>query len=82
MKRELRESSKDYMQQLGLIDAIRRLGIEHHFEVEIDEALQNIFEKFDGYCKDNDDMYITVLGFRLRGNLILEFHVILVPGPI
>ncbi|KAG8370746.1 hypothetical protein BUALT_Bualt13G0015600 [Buddleja alternifolia] len=65
MKRELRESSKDYMRQLGLIDAIQRLGIEHHFEVEIDEALQNIFEKFDDYCKDNEDMYITALGFRL-----------------
>ncbi|KAG8385137.1 hypothetical protein BUALT_Bualt03G0010500 [Buddleja alternifolia] len=65
MKRELKETSNDYMQQLRMIDAIQRLGIEYHFEVEIDQALQNIFQKFHDYCKDNDDLYITALGFLL-----------------
>ncbi|KAG8388762.1 hypothetical protein BUALT_Bualt02G0159000 [Buddleja alternifolia] len=65
MKRELKKTSNDYMRQLKMIDAIQRLGIEYHFEEEIDEALENVFEKFHDYCKENQDMYITALGFRL-----------------
>ncbi|KAG8367758.1 hypothetical protein BUALT_Bualt16G0106100 [Buddleja alternifolia] len=65
MKRELKEISNDYVRQVRMIDAIQRLGIGYHFEDEIDDALQNIFEKFDDCCNDNDDMYITALGFRL-----------------
>lgn len=48
-----------------MVDAIQRLGIEYHFEEEINEALQNLFENFDDYCKDNHDLYTTALSFRL-----------------
>ncbi|KAL8508359.1 hypothetical protein ACS0TY_018821 [Phlomoides rotata] len=48
-----------------MVDAIQRLGIEYHFEKEIDEALQDLFAKFDDYCKHNHDLYTTSLAFRL-----------------
>ncbi|KAL8512954.1 hypothetical protein ACS0TY_019206 [Phlomoides rotata] len=64
VKRELKEALNDYTRQLKMVDAIQRLGIEYHFEQEIDDALQNVSEKFDDYCKNNNDLYTTSLGFR------------------
>ncbi|PIM97089.1 hypothetical protein CDL12_30448 [Handroanthus impetiginosus] len=66
MRRELKEASNiDYMRQLRMVDSIQRLGIAYHFEEEIDQSLQDVFEKFDDYFKDKDDMYTTALSFRL-----------------
>ncbi|KAL0442351.1 UNVERIFIED_CONTAM: Bifunctional sesquiterpene synthase 1 [Sesamum latifolium] len=65
MKRELTEASNDYMRQLQMVDAIQRLGIAYHFKEEIDQALQNLFETFHDYCKENHDLYSTALSFRL-----------------
>ncbi|KAL8512755.1 hypothetical protein ACS0TY_019039 [Phlomoides rotata] len=65
VKREVKEASNDYMRQLEMVDAIQRLGIQYHFEEEIDKVLQNLFKKFDNYCKDNHDLYTTALSFRL-----------------
>ncbi|KAL8508351.1 hypothetical protein ACS0TY_018813 [Phlomoides rotata] len=65
VKRELKEALNDYTRQLKMVDAIQRLGIEYHFEEEIEEALQNVLEQFDDYCKNNHDMYTTALSFRL-----------------
>ncbi|PIN01472.1 Alpha-copaene synthase [Handroanthus impetiginosus] len=53
------------MRQLRMVDSIQRLGIAYHFEEEIDQCLQDLFEKFDDYFKDKDDMYTTALSFRL-----------------
>ncbi|KAL8508344.1 hypothetical protein ACS0TY_018807 [Phlomoides rotata] len=65
VKRELKEALNDYMRQLEMVDAIQRLGIGYHFEQEIEEALQNVLEQFDDYCKHNHEMYTTALSFRL-----------------
>lgn len=65
VKEELKEASTDVVGLLKLVDAMQRLGIAYHFEVEIDRALQNLSEIFEDFCKDNDDMYTTALGFRL-----------------
>nr|QXY08397.1 delta-cadinene synthase [Leonurus sibiricus] len=65
VRRELKEASNDYLRQLKMVDAIQRLGVEYRFEDEINEALQNIFEKFDKYCIDKHDLYVTALSFRL-----------------
>ncbi|XP_057796351.1 bifunctional sesquiterpene synthase 1-like [Salvia miltiorrhiza] len=65
LKRELKELSSHYIPLLKLVDAIQRLGIEYHFEQEIDEALQNLSQNFHDYCKQNPDIYPTALGFRL-----------------
>ncbi|KAK4399507.1 Bicyclogermacrene synthase [Sesamum angolense] len=65
MKRGLKEVSNDYMRQLQMVDAIQRLGIAYHFKEEIDQALQNLFETFHDYCKENHDLYSTALSFRL-----------------
>ncbi|KAL8512340.1 hypothetical protein ACS0TY_018716 [Phlomoides rotata] len=65
VKRELKEASIDYVRQLKMVDAIQRLGIEYLFQEEIDEALQNLSEKFDDFCKDKHDLYTTALSFRL-----------------
>ncbi|KAL8512935.1 hypothetical protein ACS0TY_019190 [Phlomoides rotata] len=56
VKRELKEALNDYTLQLKMVDAIQRLGIEYHFEEEIEEALQNVLEQFDDYCKNNNEM--------------------------
>ncbi|PIN22718.1 Bicyclogermacrene synthase [Handroanthus impetiginosus] len=65
VKTKLKEASDDYMRQLQMVDAIQRLGIAYHFEEEIDQSLQNLFDKFHDYFKDNHDMYTTALSFRL-----------------
>jgi hypothetical protein len=62
-KRELLAAASNSSQQLDLIDSIQRLGVAYHFETEIEEALQHIYNnRID--MKD-DDLYNTALGFRL-----------------
>ncbi|KAF8006937.1 hypothetical protein BT93_K1051 [Corymbia citriodora subsp. variegata] len=54
-------------QMLNLINQIQRLGIAYHFEIEIDEQLEQIHRShFEFHCGDNDDNLSTVaLLFRL-----------------
>ncbi|KAL0442352.1 UNVERIFIED_CONTAM: Bifunctional sesquiterpene synthase 1 [Sesamum latifolium] len=54
-----------FIRQLQMLDAIQRLGIAYHFEEDIDQALQNLFETLRDYCEENHDMYTTALTFRL-----------------
>ena len=49
-------------QQLGLIDALRHLGIAYHFEREIQEALEHTFTTFNDKI-DIDDLYKVSLSF-------------------
>nr|QEY10188.1 terpene synthase 4 [Scutellaria barbata] len=65
VKRELHDTSDDYTRQLKLVDTIQRLGIEYHFEQEIDQTLLNLSQKLDNYCKNNHDLCTVALGFRL-----------------
>ncbi|KAM3696452.1 hypothetical protein ACJW31_06G039500 [Castanea mollissima] len=51
-------------QQLGLIDALQRLGIAYHFEREILEALERIYTTLNDKI-DVDDLYKVSLSFRL-----------------
>ncbi|KAL1537583.1 (-)-germacrene D synthase [Salvia divinorum] len=65
VKRELKKASNDVVGLLKLVDAIQRLGIEYRFEEEIDQALQNLSQNFEDFCKDKDDLYTNALGFRM-----------------
>ncbi|KAK9997337.1 hypothetical protein SO802_022023 [Lithocarpus litseifolius] len=51
-------------QQLGLIDALQRLGIAYHFEREIQEALEHLYTTFNDKI-DVNDLYKVSLSFRL-----------------
>ena len=65
VKREvlLAAASNFSSQSLDLIDAIQRLGVAYHFETEIEEALQHIYN--NRIDMEDEDLYNTALGFRL-----------------
>ncbi|XP_023539491.1 (-)-germacrene D synthase-like [Cucurbita pepo subsp. pepo] len=48
-------------EKLRLIDSIQRLGLSHHFQLEINETLQLLQSSSD----DDDDIYNIALKFRL-----------------
>ncbi|KAK8966759.1 hypothetical protein KSP40_PGU020443 [Platanthera guangdongensis] len=47
-----------HLQSLELIDTIQRLGVAYHFEMEISEALQSIYESNYDY----HDLYARAVG--------------------
>ncbi|XP_077242064.1 beta-cubebene synthase-like [Tasmannia lanceolata] len=52
------------LEELNLIDAIQHLGIGYHFEKEIDDALQQIFDSHvDNFA--TDDLHVIALRFCL-----------------
>ncbi|KAL4619299.1 hypothetical protein ACB092_06G069000 [Castanea dentata] len=57
-------STSHLSQQLGLIDALQRLGVAYHFEREIQKALEHIYATFNDK-NDVDDLYEVSLSFRL-----------------
>ncbi|XP_041993268.1 bicyclogermacrene synthase-like isoform X2 [Salvia splendens] len=62
----LAETSDDLPCKLELIDVIQRLGVEYHFEKEIKASLKYIHDKYKHQNgKDNDDLRIVALRFRL-----------------
>ncbi|KAH1083853.1 hypothetical protein J1N35_023614 [Gossypium stocksii] len=61
----------DLLHKLRLIDTIRRLGVSYHFEREIEEALQNIYEH---ECNDDQTLEATSLRFRLLRENGFSFH--------
>jgi len=55
-------------QMLHLIDQIQRLGIDHHFEHDIDEHLEEIHKHYfrlDHGDFKGDDLHMVALIFRL-----------------
>ncbi|KAL4619348.1 hypothetical protein ACB092_06G072700 [Castanea dentata] len=68
LKDEVRNELFSFMghlsQQLGLIDALQRLGVAYHFEREIQEALEHLYATFNDK-NDVDDLYEVSLSFRL-----------------
>ncbi|XP_048141828.1 (-)-germacrene D synthase-like [Rhodamnia argentea] len=71
LKEEVRKMLKCAMDkpspELNLIDRIQRLGIAYHFEIEIDEQLEQIHKNyFEFRSGDNDDdLHTVTLLFRL-----------------
>ncbi|KAK7246639.1 hypothetical protein RIF29_41509 [Crotalaria pallida] len=63
--------SEDPMESLYMVDIVQKLGIEHHFEEEIEEALQKqhlIFSSSylsDDGVADDDKLHYIALAFRL-----------------
>ena len=62
VRNEFFASTGHLSQQLGLIDALQRLGIAYHFEREIQEALEHIYTAFNNK-NDFDDLYKVSLSF-------------------
>jgi hypothetical protein len=56
-------------QKLKLIDAIQRLGVSYHFEIEIQEILKQLHNNITLHDLDdhenNDELYDVALLFRL-----------------
>ncbi|KAJ6950365.1 (-)-germacrene D synthase-like [Populus alba x Populus x berolinensis] len=71
VKRELMANINKPSQTLDFIDAIQRLGISYHFEIEIDEILREMYRShcdFDNGDDDDhhhNDLYAISLKFRL-----------------
>ncbi|KAF3437670.1 hypothetical protein FNV43_RR20426 [Rhamnella rubrinervis] len=64
VKRELLGLADDPLMQLKLIDAIQRLDVGYHFEIEIEEALQRIYDDHQHHFQD-DNLYNVSLFFRI-----------------
>ncbi|XP_030523549.1 (-)-germacrene D synthase-like isoform X2 [Rhodamnia argentea] len=62
----LKDATAKPSQKLNLIDQIQRLGIAYHFEIEIDQQLEQIQRSYSGFhCGDNNDLHTVALLFRL-----------------
>ncbi|KAL6315648.1 hypothetical protein AAG906_004819 [Vitis piasezkii] len=65
VRRELMAAAGNPSQLLNFIDAVQRLGVAYHFESEIEESLQHIYDRFHDADDTNDDLYNIALRFRL-----------------
>ncbi|GLU23522.1 hypothetical protein SLE2022_395200 [Rubroshorea leprosula] len=61
VRRMLNDTSSDRLKKLHLIDAVQLLGVDYHFEREIDDELERISR--DGAI--DSDLYSVALWFRL-----------------
>ncbi|KAL6311109.1 hypothetical protein AAG906_025861 [Vitis piasezkii] len=64
VRKELKASASKSPELLKLIDSIQLLGLAHHFEREIEEALKDMYGTY-GLVDDNDDFTNASLRFRL-----------------
>lgn len=53
------------MEGMMMIDAIQRLGIDYHFEEEIEAVLQKQYMKANIHGDCDEDLYEVALRFRL-----------------
>lgn len=58
---------EDPSEGLLLVDAVQRVGIDYHFDKEIDAFLQSHYQKFINTREQNDyqDLFSVSLSFRL-----------------
>ena len=64
VSREVFRAAHDSSKKLQLIDAVQRLCLSYHFEREIDEALQQIYDTYQYHVHDGN-LYSVALYFRL-----------------
>ncbi|KAJ9676225.1 hypothetical protein PVL29_024963 [Vitis rotundifolia] len=65
VKRKLTAATANPSKLLNFIDAVQRLGVAYHFEQEMEEALQHIYNSFHDLNDIDGDLYNVALGFRL-----------------
>ncbi|KAK9674000.1 hypothetical protein RND81_12G204200 [Saponaria officinalis] len=73
---ELLRATKGSQERIILIDTLERLGVAYHFEKQIDDALETVFESFVGDC-ENANLNNVSLRFR-----ILRQHGFCVPSEV
>ncbi|GLT42239.1 hypothetical protein SLA2020_162520 [Shorea laevis] len=61
IKRILNDTNSDHLKKLYLIDAVQRLGVDYHFEREIEDALEKIHHD----SVDCSDLYNIALWFQV-----------------
>ncbi|XP_061340874.1 myrcene synthase, chloroplastic-like [Gastrolobium bilobum] len=54
----------DHVEQLEMIDVLQRLGVSYHFNDEIRNVLENVYNNMD-ILKSKKNLYATALAFRL-----------------
>ncbi|RDX82063.1 (-)-germacrene D synthase, partial [Mucuna pruriens] len=68
LKMMFKSSNQNIMQKLNFIDSVQRLGISYHFQKEIDQALEQIYNKFtknNNIIGEYGSHYFFALLFRL-----------------
>ncbi|BAT92454.1 hypothetical protein LR48_Vigan292s000400 [Vigna angularis] len=67
VKKMFLSSSNSILQKLNFIDSLQRLGISYHFQHEIDEALQQIYNTYtnDNVITEEGCLHYVALLFRL-----------------
>ncbi|XP_034677074.1 valencene synthase-like [Vitis riparia] len=65
IRRQLMNAAGNTFQQLKFINAVQRLGVAYHFEREIEEVLQHIYDSYPDGDDMESDIYNVALQFRL-----------------
>ena len=68
VRQELKANNKvgiDTYQSLTIIDAVQRLGIDHHFKDEIEQVLERLYMAISPGFFKNKDLCLASLCFRL-----------------
>ncbi|GAB4827208.1 hypothetical protein Ancab_034097 [Ancistrocladus abbreviatus] len=75
VRAKLLDNSITHVEKMKLIDAVERLGVSYHYEQEIEDLVQQIFEAYTKNDFEGDnDLYTTALQFRVfrqHGYMIL-----------
>ncbi|KAJ0044676.1 hypothetical protein Pint_04331 [Pistacia integerrima] len=67
IKSMLMDDANKSLQKLDLVNVIQRLGVSYHFESEVNEILEDVYEAHNesNSGDDTDDLYSISLKFRL-----------------